>query len=613
MALSLQEWARRYIRVTQQPRSSPEMQARIRAVIANGLEKRFLLWGGDGLATYLHLSVFLFFAGAVIFVYNINHAVFGVVVLWLGYSTLGYIFFTLMPIFRSDVLLYTPLSRLLLPVCLGVSHVALRVCSCIPPLYGSCDDIRKLNRDLRDRWSRGLLGSTRKAVEETASKPSSKMDTLIMERMLLNLGEDQTLEQFFDAIPGYCNSPLANGRLPCPAQVKFQQALDGFLDRTLSSNSISEIVRSRRFVICLDAARAALGFDGVKRIFNDILDGRWNEVFQSVEIGHSLRRWGDEQFFPYVRRIVPRIVSRVLERDDRWIGLVKLEFGIPDRSLREYLQHGDSASLAILNHTTRQLFYSNTSCWDPDILKDVSNFDVNNTLPRLQQDFCALWNEIVQEAQKRDAVITPAIILRRIRHVHIALHQGQVAPSKPYSDLVADEDDKLFEPSLYSLCCAGGHCPDPTRHRGVAPERNVPQPFSTTFPSPDVTSPHALYPFDACTLPAAEPSFGGVLSSPPSFTSILTSSYSARLQRQSLHPSAPDVAVADASRRNSDDPSQSNVLSIDTYPVPAHGSFTTPAQFAAACVENPLRNEPDISPTPRTASILTAMRLPVAN
>jgi len=601
MALSLQEWARRYIRFTQQPRSNPERQARIRAVIANGPEKRFLLWGGDGLATYLHLSVFLFVAGAVIFVYNINHTVFGAVVLWLGYSTLGYTFFTLMPIFKSDVLLYTPLSRLLLPLCLGVSHVALRVCSCIPPLYGSCDDIRKLNRDLRDRWSRGLFGSTRKAVEEIASKPSSKLDTLIVERMLLTLGEDQTLEQFFDAIPGYCNSPLANGRLPCPTRVKFRRALDGFLDRTLSSNSVSEMARSRRLVICLDAARAALGFDGVTHIFHDLLNGRWSEVLQSVEIGHSLRHWGDEQFFPYVRRIVSRIISRVPERDDRWVALVKLEFGIPDRSLREYLQHGDSASLVILNHTTRQLFYSNTSCWDPDVLGEVSNFDVKDTLPRLQQDFCALWNEIVHEAQKHDAVATPAIILRRIRHVHIALHQGKVAALEPYSDLAADEDINLFEPLLYPLCRAGGHCPDTTPHDEVVSERNTTQPFAT-FPSPDVSSLHALYPCDTCTLPAAEPSFGGALGSPPPFTSIPTSSHSAPIKRQGLHATTSDVAVADASRRNSDNPSHNNRLSIDIYPAPAPDGCTIPAEFAAAC-ENPLRNDPGISPTPRTASL----------
>jgi len=580
MALSLQEWARRYIRITQQPRSSPETQARIRAVIANGPEKRFLLWGGDGLATYLHLSVFLFVTGAVIFLYHINHTVFGAVVLWLGYSTLGYLFFTLMPVFKSGVLAYTPLSRLLLPLCLGVSHVALRVCSCIPPLYSSCGDISKLNRDLRDRWRRGFLGSTRKAVEETASKPSSKMDTLIVERMLLTLGGDQTLEQFFDAIPGYCNSPLANGRLPCPVRVTFQQALDGFLDRTLSSNSVSDLVRSRRLVICLDAARAAIGFDGVTRIFNDLLNGRWSGVFQSVEIGHSLRRWGDEQFFPYVRRIVSRIVSRIpeRERDDRWIALVKLEFGIPDRSLREYLQHGDSASLFILNHTTRQLFYTNTPCWDPDILREVSNFDANNTLPRLQQDFCALWNEIVQEAQKRDTVTTPVIILRRIRHVHIALHQGKVAALEPYSDLATDEDNDLFEPSLYPLCCAGSHCPDPTPHDE---EENTTQPFATTFPSPDVISPHALYPCDGGTLPTAEPSFGDVLGSPPSFTSILISSHSAPLQRQSRHTPAPDVVVVDASRRNGDDSSHSNVLSIDTYPVQARGSAPSSLRHAS--------------------------------
>jgi len=597
MAASLQEWARRYIRITRQPQSSPEKQARIRAVIANGPEKRFLLWGADGLSTYLHLSVFLFVAGAVIFLYNVNHIVFSSVVWWVGCSVLAYAFFTLVPIFKSDILLYTPLSRLALPLCLVLSSAVFQVCSCIPRLNGLGDDSWKCYRALRDRWHTGLLKGTRKAAEETASKPSSKIDTLVVERILLGLGEDQTLEQFFDTIPGFCNSPLVNGRLPYPVSTKFQQTLDGFLDRTLSSNSVSEIVRSRRLIICLDAAHAALGSDRVSRILYDILNGRWSEMLQSVEMGHTLRHWGDKQFSSSVRRVVSRIVFRVPERDDRWIALVKDEFGIPDGALRDYIAHGDSVLLAILNLTIRQLFHSNSSFWDLGILQDVSYFDINNTLPRLQQDFCALWNEIVQEARKRGAWSTPALILGRIHHIHTALHQDSNAALAAYSDFTADGDNTLFDPLLYPLCGVGDHRPDSTPPVEKAPARNTVQPFATTSSSHDVSS---LYVSDhACTLPAAEPS--SVSGFPPFFTPIRTPSSPILLKRHGLLSTPPDVPAADASRRNSGNPSfQCISPPVDAYSMPAHSGCTPPAVFASS-IENPLGNEPGTTLTPGAA------------
>ena len=39
-------------------------------------------------------------------------------------------------------------------------------------------------------------------------KPSSKIDTLILERILHTLNEDRALETFFDSIPGFCDSEL---------------------------------------------------------------------------------------------------------------------------------------------------------------------------------------------------------------------------------------------------------------------------------------------------------------------------------------------------------------------------------------------------------------------
>ncbi|KAI0249923.1 hypothetical protein BJV78DRAFT_1114486, partial [Lactifluus subvellereus] len=65
-ATLVQQWARRYIKVTQQP-YSPHKQARIRAFFAEGINKFHLPLVVELLPTFLHLSVFLFFAGLGVF------------------------------------------------------------------------------------------------------------------------------------------------------------------------------------------------------------------------------------------------------------------------------------------------------------------------------------------------------------------------------------------------------------------------------------------------------------------------------------------------------------------------------------------------------------------
>ena len=61
LATSSHQWARRYIRLTQPARCSPEKRARMRAFFANGMEKTHISWVVEGLPTLVHLSVFLFF------------------------------------------------------------------------------------------------------------------------------------------------------------------------------------------------------------------------------------------------------------------------------------------------------------------------------------------------------------------------------------------------------------------------------------------------------------------------------------------------------------------------------------------------------------------------
>ncbi|KAI0284743.1 hypothetical protein BC826DRAFT_1109616 [Russula brevipes] len=60
---SLQQWARRYVRVTQRRGTSPEKQARIRAIFFNGLKNILITWEGEELTAFLHFSFILFVVG----------------------------------------------------------------------------------------------------------------------------------------------------------------------------------------------------------------------------------------------------------------------------------------------------------------------------------------------------------------------------------------------------------------------------------------------------------------------------------------------------------------------------------------------------------------------
>ena len=110
LATSLHQWARRYLRLTQPARCSPEKRARMRAVFADGLDKMHIPWAVEGLPTLLHLSLFLFFGGLVIFLFHVDREVFGSVVWWIGLFSMVYVSITLLPLIRHDSPYYAPLS-----------------------------------------------------------------------------------------------------------------------------------------------------------------------------------------------------------------------------------------------------------------------------------------------------------------------------------------------------------------------------------------------------------------------------------------------------------------------------------------------------------------------
>ncbi len=79
----------------------------------------------------------------------------------------------------------------------------------------------------------------------------------------------------------------------------------------------------------------------------------------AAEIMQIVRGWGSskgEETILVAQATVSSIVARVQPRNDSWFILAPNILGVPESVLRDYAANGDSLSLAILIHVTRQQF-----------------------------------------------------------------------------------------------------------------------------------------------------------------------------------------------------------------------------------------------------------------
>lgn len=499
------------------------------------------------LPTLLHLTLFLFLAGLLIFLFNINHTVFGTVAGWIGFSTAMYGCVTLLPIVRHDSPYYTPLSSTAWFLYASTRYMVSRGFFCF-----GVETNKRVDR----------LAGVDKAAEETAKKRSSAIDRRVLQLTFDALDEDHAREQFFDAVPGFYRSNVVKHPqldLSFLFQFKFRRTLDEFLDRTLSSNSISESLRVNRLLICLNAAQAACGPSTASRVLDDIFDGRWPKVLLSVEIGHYLGRWSNSNnglIAMCARSIVSCIIINAPRRDDRWLSLVMDQLGVSERVLRLYLSNGNSVLLANLIHAIRHNIYSDYPL--SHILPSLCKFNVEHTLPDLQHQFCDLWNAIVLETRNSKVYSDLVPILGHIHHIYLTLHPG----TDPVPATSSSHSGTLRQRSAYPFCNITGHRSSLLAQVHEAVVEGTPQPTHTRsitlIPESMHTSQH----------PTAELSHGDVLEEPRRSDPIATSSRpTSSFAKSEPHP---DYFVGIAA--TSQDGSDISTISPVTNPIPRPSS-----------------------------------------
>jgi Family of unknown function (DUF6535) len=486
LATMLQQWARRYVTITQPPLYSPHKRAPIRAFFAHGVNKFHLPWSVEALPALLHLSLFLFFSGLGVFLFNINHTVFSVVIWWVGLAGAVYGCVTWMPIFWNDSPYYSPLSSSAWLFYTGIQYAVTRVFDCYCPFIPS---LRSYIYGTR------FVNGMTKAIQDTGEKLSVKINRRILTWTIHSLDEDKDLEQFVEAIPGFCRSEavcysdpdLDLGTAPQLAFTNVDRTLAhafaGFMDRTLTSSSVLQADKKRRIIICMKAADSAHLTYATMSVLGTLFSDRI--VLRSVEFGRYLRSSDDGDPGLCSQGLISGVIANVPERDDLWFALAREHLDLTEEVLQNYLANGDSVLLANFIHITRPLFHLFIS--DPSVinlmggefrmvLQCIFKFDIEKTLPKLQHDFCALWNEIVREAHIRESCTISLYILATIQHLYIALHQGTDA---------ASNDLDIYEPSSYPLCTIPNHHPDSAI--GEIPDRDLTspstEPVSSSFPA----------------------------------------------------------------------------------------------------------------------------------
>ena len=472
LATLLQQWARRYLKVTQ-PRYSPHKRARIRAFFAEGIEKYLLPWAVEALPTMLHLSLFLFFAGLAVFLWNVNLTIFKLVLSWIGLCTAMYGCITFIPVFCHDSPYHTPLSLPVWHFLTGIPFLTFRALEWITSYFDYFGVVTKHHFQLLAKHHGSLfVQGMQKMAEEVAFNSLSEIDTRAFMWTFDCLDEDHELERFFAGLPGFRGSKMVKDPLPdltFEQQDKILQALISLSIRTSSSDLLPEPVKIWRTVIC----RKALGPEDIprenlKHFLRRILSGVHPGLAKSVETVPFVRGWdnGDDAEITIINRaIVSSLVAKAQPRDGLWFALTADEMGVPESVLRSHATHRNDLSLAILIHVVRQRYsiYQTQNWLEGELLSVLaaaSKFNVIDTSPELQHEFCALWNEVTRGAD----FMVSWYILGPIRNIYLTLHLHTDCAPKLFSASTSDEDPILDQPSIYPLCNIPGHHPDSSAH-----------------------------------------------------------------------------------------------------------------------------------------------------
>ena len=337
LAVSFQQWTHRYLMDVRQ-RGTPCNQARIREYLAEGIHESRIAVLVDVMRVCHQLSFFLFALGLSAYVLATDWTTFGIVSSWFLVWSVLYLWMTVTAISRYNSPYRSPLSSMFYRF-VQLIHLARSITpetsNKRPTGFVTSNSYRGFLRRL------GPEGM-REAIEESVKNNSDDLDSRILEWSFNSFTRDNEFEQFFAAIPDFCDSRAVIDPKPHllalnDKQEKLSRTLFVWMCRSLTSHLISEPDRQRRvkiFTKVIDALPTIVSFPTLQSVFET-----WDGLLGSVDFGSAVLRAGGNSDDPFTvfctQCIVAIVIARAQVYDRQCINLTT-RFLTSDLEVRVY-------------------------------------------------------------------------------------------------------------------------------------------------------------------------------------------------------------------------------------------------------------------------------------
>ncbi|KAI9465052.1 hypothetical protein BJY52DRAFT_761577 [Lactarius psammicola] len=404
LATLLQQWARRYLRITQK-RNDPQKRAQIRELMRQALKKSVRLrWMVELLPALLHISVFLFLAGFVTYLFAFNHLVAKLAGACTGISSLLYLYISLAPIYSRDSSYYTPLTPLVWVVTMGIMSQIFRLRHFAASHWPCLGDTVRIRKSLRVYYRRVLDGMTAD-IEDLADAYSSHLATSVVLSTFRSLDGDDDIGRFLSSIPGFyasarvrlggdtfdqCNSDLLPG------------SITSFMDRVLSYN-IPDSEKQNRVAIYSRAISSNPLL--LQSTFQRTLQTPSSDIFRYADFVRlaleQLHRNDDPWVKDYAQCIVAIAINRTRLDNDAWTDIAG-RYLQPQHA--QYQHDGHNLRLCNLIYLTKRLKVSRLDnsnqfkrggVWYNALVEAAWDLDIGSTALELRYEFRGLWSELV--------------------------------------------------------------------------------------------------------------------------------------------------------------------------------------------------------------------------
>ncbi|KAI0004882.1 hypothetical protein BJV74DRAFT_311118 [Russula compacta] len=271
-ATLLQQWARRYVEMPK-IRSEPNDRACVRSFLFLGTQTYRMRLAVETVPTLLHLSVFLFFLGLIVFFFAIHEAVAIVVSISVGLFAMAYFVLTVLPCIKHNCPYRTPMSN----IWWYISHASLfsaAVClhsllqhlhDCIVPY--NLGDVTTRRQQMLVRWIETLAGGVKKhglrlkdgfresIVKGALNEPNIDVAAIAWWLQLPALAEGSKTQELMARIPGQTVIQLICDPIES-RKLTFHEHILTLLRSCgpdIFALGLNENERKSRLLVCLDA------------------------------------------------------------------------------------------------------------------------------------------------------------------------------------------------------------------------------------------------------------------------------------------------------------------------------------------------------------------------